>query len=53
VRRAFLAAAVILGCGGSPRAGGPADPAAPREDGGIDVTLTTADGIKLAATHWL
>jgi alpha-beta hydrolase superfamily lysophospholipase len=33
----------------------PAAPAAPerRDDGGVDITLTTADGIKLAATHWL
>jgi pimeloyl-ACP methyl ester carboxylesterase len=44
----------IAACGPA----GTAKPAAPRaapavrEDGGVDVTLTTADGVKLAATHW-
>ncbi len=32
----------------------PAEPAAPkpRDDGGVDVSLTTSDGVRLAATHW-
>ena len=45
---------VLAGCG----AASPPPPAEPRrgtairDDGGVDVTLTTSDGVKLEATHW-
>src|SRR5687768_3898114 len=48
-----LLAALLLGCGadGAATAEAPARPK-PRADGGANVTLTTDDGVKLAATHW-
>jgi pimeloyl-ACP methyl ester carboxylesterase len=50
---AVLAAAAVAGCGAAGAASpGAAGWAAPRRDGGNDVTLTAADGVKLAATHW-
>jgi pimeloyl-ACP methyl ester carboxylesterase len=53
---AFLAlfGAAAAACGstdGAPPVAPAAKPA-PREDGGVDITLTTRDGVKLAATHW-
>jgi pimeloyl-ACP methyl ester carboxylesterase len=49
---ASLAAAIFgAACAGA-RATPAVAAAAPRGDGGIDVTLTTRDGVKLAATHW-
>lgn len=46
--------AAIAACGPADTAGpvAPAAKPAVREDGGVDVTVTTADGVKLAATHW-
>jgi hypothetical protein len=51
--RSFLIAALaMIGCAGPPAGAGGAAAKTPREDGGVDVTLTTTDGVKLAATHW-
>jgi len=46
---------VIAACGGAATPAAPVEkipPAAKRDDGGVDVILTSADGVKLAATHW-
>ena len=51
--RFLFVAALLVACSGHPKPSGVREPPAPREDGGIDVTLTTADGVKLAATHWV
>jgi pimeloyl-ACP methyl ester carboxylesterase len=50
--RLLILAVLAIGCGGRAHRVEPADPPR-REDGGVDVTLTTADGVKLAATHWI
>jgi pimeloyl-ACP methyl ester carboxylesterase len=54
--RAFLAAfgaAALAGCAAdAATTRGAAKPPGARDDGGVDVTLTTRDGVRLAATDW-
>lgn len=45
-------AVTAIACGAAPHDPQPTPRRAPRTDGGTDVTLTAADGVKLAATHW-
>lgn len=51
--RIALTAAVVLitACGHAAKPTTPAPPG-PRDDGGMDVSITTEDGVRLAATHW-
>jgi len=46
-----FAAAALVACAAEPVARAPARAKA-RDDGGVDVTLTTRDGVRLAATDW-